>query len=308
MSTQITTSFVNQYSSNIQALVQQKGSKLRDLVGFESVRGKNMFIDQIGQVAAVKKTTRHADTPRSDMPHKRRCLQLETYHWADLIDNDDKIKMLIDPTSDYANAAAWAMGRAIDEAIVSAALGNAYTGETGATAVSLPATQIVDANCSTKFTFDKLREVKRMFDKCDAPSEGRVIVLSAQQLDDLLSETKVTSADYASAKALVRGELDTFMGFKFVQLNAKKSDGSLILPDVVSTTASSSGGDDEETTIGRSCFAFQYDGLKLGIGQDIIGKITERDDKCFATQVYYEMSIGAVRMQEELVVQINCKE
>lgn len=55
MSTQITTSFVNQYSSNIQALVQQKGSKLRDLVGFESVRGKSLFIDQIGQVAAVKK-------------------------------------------------------------------------------------------------------------------------------------------------------------------------------------------------------------------------------------------------------------
>ena len=301
MSTQITTSFVNQYSSNIQALVQQKGSKLRDLVGFESVRGKSLFIDQIGQVAAVKKTTRHADTPQSDTPHKRRNLKLETYHWADLIDNDDKVRMLIDPTSDYANAAAWAMGRAIDEAIVTAALGTAYTGETGATAVTLPATQVVDSACASKFTFDKLREVKRMFDKCDAPSEGRVIVLSAQQLDDLLSETKVTSADYASAKALVRGELDTFMGFKFVQLNAKNSDGDLILPDVMSTA-------ETPTVIGRSCFAFQSDGIKLGIGQDIVGKITERDNKCFATQVYYEMSIGAVRMQEELVVKINCKE
>lgn len=298
MSTQITASFVNQYSSNIQALVQQKGSKLRDLVGYESVRGKGMFIDQIGQVAAVKKTTRHADTPQSDTPHKRRNLRLETYHWADLIDNDDKVRMLIDPTSDYANAAAWAMGRAIDEAIVTAAFGTAYTGETGATSVTLPDTQIVDEGCTTKFTFDKLREVKRMFDLCDAPSEGRVIVLSAQQLDDLLSETKVTSADYASAKALVRGELDTFMGFKFVQLNAKNAAGSLILPDVMSS----------ETKVGRSCLAFQADGIKLGIGQDIVGKITERDDKCFATQVYYEMSIGAVRMQEELVVKINCKE
>lgn len=298
MSTQITASFVNQYSSNIQALVQQKGSKLRDLVGYESVRGKGMFIDQIGQVAAVKKTTRHADTPQSDTPHKRRNLRLETYHWADLIDNDDKVRMLIDPTSDYANAAAWAMGRAIDEAIVTAAFGTAYTGETGATSVTLPDTQVIDGSCTTKFTFDKLREVKRMFDQCDAPSEGRVIVLSAQQLDDLLSETKVTSADYASAKALVRGELDTFMGFKFVQLNAKNSAGSLILPDVMSS----------ETKVGRSCLAFQADGIKLGIGQDIVGKITERDDKCFATQVYYEMSIGAVRMQEELVVKINCKE
>lgn len=298
MSTEITNSFVNQYSANIQALVQQKGSKLRDLVGYESVRGKNLFIDQIGQVAAVKKTTRHADTPRYDTPHKRRRLTLDTYHWADLIDNDDKVRMLIDPASDYANAAAWAMGRAIDEAIVTAAFGTAYTGETGATSVALPSSQIVDGNCASKFTFDKLREVKRMFDACDAPAEGRVIVLSARQLDDLLSETKVTSADYASAKALVQGELDTFMGFKFVQLNAKDANGKLILPDVSSN----------DTVIGRSCLAFQADGIKLGIGQDIVGKITERDDKCFATQVYYEMAIGAVRMQEELVVKINCKE
>ena len=298
MSTEITTSFVNQYSANIQALVQQKGSKLRDLVGYESVRGKNMFIDQIGQVAAVKKTTRHADTPRFDTPHKRRRLTLDTYHWADLIDNDDKVRMLIDPASDYANAAAWAMGRAIDEAIVTAAFGTAYTGETGATAVAFPASQVVDSGCASKFTFDKLREVKRMFDKSDAPAEGRVIVLSAQQLDDLLSETKVTSSDYASAKALVQGELDTFMGFRFVQLNAKNANGDLILPDVISGNA----------VIGRSCLAFQTDGIKLGIGEDIIGKITERDDKCFATQVYYEMAIGAVRMQEDLVVKINCKE
>ena len=91
------------------------------------------------------------------------------------------------------------------------------------------------------------------------------------------------------------------MGFKFVQLNAKKADGSLILPAVMSTG-------DSAAAIGRSCLAFQSEGVKLGIGEDIIGKITERDDKCFATQVYYEMAIGATRMQEELVVQINCKE
>ena len=164
--------------------------------------------------------------------------------------------------------------------------------------MTLPATQIIDADCETKFTFDKLRQIKRLFDANDVPAEGRYVVLSAYQLDDLLSETKVTSADYASAKALVRGELDNFMGFKFVQLNAKKSDGSLILPEVVAS----------EKKIGRSCLAFHCDGVKLGIGQDIVGKITERDDKCFATQVYYEMSIGATRMQEELVVRVNCKE
>lgn len=296
MSTQITTSFVEQYSANVEALVQQKGSKLRPLVGSETIKGKSAFFEQIGSVAAVKKTTRHADTPQMNTPHGRRRLTLETYNWADLIDNDDKVRMLIDPTSEYANAAAWAMGRAIDEAIVDAALGNADTGATGGDKIALPDGQKI-LHGSSGFTFDKLREIKRVMDARDAPSEDRYIVLTATQLDNLLSETKVTSADYASAKALVRGELDTFMGFRFVQLNAKKSDGTLILPSFT----------DSAKTV-RKCLAFQKSGVKLGIGQDMFGKITERDDKCFATQVYYEMSIGATRMQEELVVEVQCQE
>lgn len=294
MSSQITTAFVEQYKANVQALLQQKGSKLREYVSKEMVRGKDAYFDQIGSVAAKKKTSRHADTPQMDTPHKRRRVAIETYNWADLIDNDDKVRMLIDPTSEYANAASWAMGRAIDEAIVDAALGEAATGESGKDIVSLPAAQIIDSAGSRGFTFDKLREVKRIFDKNEIPSEGRIIVLTAYQLDNLLGETKVTSADYASAKALVRGELDTFMGFKFIQLNGKRADNTLILP--------------EAATGVRSCLAFWRDGVKLGIGQDVVAKITERDDKCYATQVYYEMSIGATRMQEEAVVQVNCKE
>lgn len=294
MSFQITTAFVDQYSSNVQMLVQQKGSVLRGLVLQESVKAKEAYFEQIGSVAAVKKTTRHADTPRVETPHKRRRLTLSTYNWADLIDNDDKVRMLIDPTSEYSMAAAWAMGRAIDEEIVDAALGTAYTGEKGTDAVELPAGQIIDAEGSAGFTFDKLRQVKRVFDANDVPSEGRYIVLTAYQLDNLLGETKVTSADYASAKALVRGEINEFMGFKFIQLNGKRADGTLILPEASSGV--------------RACLAFQKEGIKLGIGEDPFGKITERDDKCFATQVYYEMSIGATRMQEEAVVKVNCKE
>lgn len=293
MSTQITTAFVEQYSANVQALLQQKGSKLRGLVPSETIIGKSAFYDQIGTVAAVKKTSRHADTPQMDTPHKRRKITTETYHWGDLIDNDDKVKLLIDPTSEYANAAAWAMGRAIDEAIVDAAFGTAWAGESGNEEVVFPVSQIIDSSGTNGFTFDKLREVKRMFDANDVPSEGRYIVLTAYQMDNLLSETKVTSSDYAAAKALVRGEVDNFMGFRFINVNGRRGDGSLIVPAT-------------ETT--RHCLAFQAEGIRLGIGQDVIGKITERDDKCFATQVYYEMSIGAVRMQEEMVIKVNCKE
>ena len=66
MSSQITTAFVQQYSSNVSMLSQQKGSLLRKAVEVESVVGKNSFFDQVGSALAVKRTTRHADTPQMD--------------------------------------------------------------------------------------------------------------------------------------------------------------------------------------------------------------------------------------------------
>lgn len=105
MSVNITNAFVEQYSSNVTMLSQQMGSKLRGAVDVESVRGKNAFFDQIGATAAVARTTRHGDTPRVDTPHSRRRVSLADFEWADLIDDLDKVRMLNDPTSNYAKAA-----------------------------------------------------------------------------------------------------------------------------------------------------------------------------------------------------------
>ena len=86
MSSQITTAFVQQYSANVQMLSQQMGSLLRDKVRVESVVGKNAFLDQVGSVTAVEKTSRHSDTPQIDTPHARRRLSMSDYEFADLID------------------------------------------------------------------------------------------------------------------------------------------------------------------------------------------------------------------------------
>ncbi len=72
MSTQVTTAFVQQFSSNIALLAQQRGSILRGAVREESVTGEKAFFDQVGSVAAVKRTTRHGDTPLVETPHSRR--------------------------------------------------------------------------------------------------------------------------------------------------------------------------------------------------------------------------------------------
>ena len=56
---------------------------------------------------------------------------METYEWADLIDDSDKVKLLADPTSTYAQAAAAAISRSMDDEIIAAATGSASTGKAG---------------------------------------------------------------------------------------------------------------------------------------------------------------------------------
>jgi hypothetical protein len=266
-------------------LSQQKGSLLRDAVRVESMQGKNAFFDQVGKATAQKRTTRHADTPQIDTPHARRRVTLVDYEYADLIDEQDKVRMLIDPTSAYAQAAAFALGRAMDDEIISAALGTAFTGETGSTSTALPAGQQI-ADGSADLTVAKLRTAKKTLDLASVdPSIPRYIAVGPDQIEALLGDTNVTSSDFNTVKALVQGEVNQFMGFTFIVSNRLSKTGNI-----------------------RSCFAWAEDGLALAIGKDVMARIDERSDKGYATQVYYCMSIGSTRMEEEKVVQIDCDE
>lgn len=285
MSNQITTAFVQQFSSNVQLLSQQRGSILRPAVSEESVTGEKAFFDQIGASAAIKRTSRHGDTPIVETPHSRRMVTMDSYEWADLIDDADKVRMLIDPTSTYAQAAAAAMGRAMDDAIIEAAIGTSKTGKTGATSQAMLSGHQI-ANGSTDLTLAKLIEAKKILDLASVdPSISRHIAVGPDQIESLLNSTTVTSSDYNTVKALVQGEINTFLGFTFHVSTRLAKTGNI-----------------------RSCFAWAEDGVKLAVGKDVVSRIDERSDKSYSTQVYYCATFGATRMEEEKVVQIDCDE
>lgn len=290
MSTQVTTSFVEQYSSNVQMLSQQMGSKLRGAVDVETIRGKNAFFDQIGATAAVERTTRHGATPQVNTPHSRRRVGLADYEWADLIDDLDKVRMLVDPTSNYAKAAAAAMNRTMDDIIISALGGSADTGVAGGTAVALPSTSKFATTQQTDgLTIAKLLETKYFFDNGDIdPSLKRYFVCGPKQIQDLLATTEVKSSDFNTVKALAQGDINSFLGFDFIMSTRLNNDAT--------------------NTDDRLCFGFTQDAVKLAIGAEPKAKITERDDKSYATQVYYSMALGATRMQENHVFQVPCDE
>lgn len=285
MSTQITTAFSQQFSSNVTLLSQQMGSILRAGVDEESVTGEKAFFDQVGAAAAVKRTSRHGDTPLVETPHSRRQVTLETYEWSDLIDDADKVRMLIDPTSSYARAAAAAIGRSIDDEIIAAATGTAKTGKSGGTSTTLPAANQIAAG-SADLTLAKLIEAKKILDNNSVdPSIPRHIAVGPDQIEALLNNTTVTSSDFNTVKALVQGEINSFMGFQFH----------------VSTRLAKSGNN-------RTCFAWAEDGIKLAVGKDVMSRIDERADKSYSTQVYYCATFGATRMEEDKVVSILCDE
>lgn len=285
MSVHVSTALVKQYSDSVYHLSQQKMSKLRNAVDVEEgIGAEYAFFDLIGKAPRPNKDlSRHSDTPLFNTPHERRRLQLHNFDWADLVDNFDKIRVNIDLEGAYTKAGAKVMGREMDKEILSAMRGTAYTGSDGTSGVSLPSTQIVTA--SAGMTVAKLRETKYTLDKNDVDEMDRFIVIHPYQLYELLGTTEVTSTDYNTVKALVAGEIDTFLGFKFI----------------TSTLTEKSG-----TT--RYCLAWQKDGMKLGLGADIKARITERDDKRYSWQIYYNMSFGCVRMEEEAVVRIDATE
>lgn len=294
MSFQVDAAYVYQYRNNVSMLVQQKGSRLRPFVRVEPQNSEFEFYDRIGATDAVEITGRHQDTPLVSTPHDRRRVSLRDYDWADLIDRQDKLKMLIDPTSAYAMNAVFAMGRKMDDAIIGAAFDTAYSGKTGQTSVSFPAGNQVAVNyvesgsaANGNLTIGKIRRAKEILDAYDNdPDEARIMTCTANSLHSLLRNIEITSQDYNVVKALVEGKVDTFMGFKFVRTQRLLTDGSGY----------------------RRHIAWVQSKLLLAVSQDPMVDVGPRRDKRNSMQVYVTMGIGATRMEEEGVVEIKVDE
>lgn len=305
MSQLVTEAFVQQFNTNVMMLSQQKGSRLERAVRNETQKGESQFFDRIGLVAATKKLGRHSNTPQADTPHSRRMVTLEDYEWADLVDDQDKIRMLIDPTSEYALAASFAFGRSKDDVIIAAALSNAYGGQKGTTAVAHPNSQKYAANDGTAFSdlnVITLRAIKKLLDSKEVEGK-RYFACTSSQISSMLGQTQVTSADYNTVKALSDGNVNSFLGFEFIRLERLN-----LTTSTVATAATGAVGSGASVVGSRACFAWAENGLLLSKGEDFQTKMGERADKGYAMQVYAKMSIGGTRMEEEQVVEVICKE
>ena len=283
--------YAQAYAQNIMQLAQQKYSKLMPIVYMKpNVNAKVFFQDQIGKWAMATKGGRNVQTPNNDPNLGRRRGTMVDYQDNRMLDRGDELRMLSDPRSAYTIAAAQALGRQIDTVIANAALATANTGETGSGTITLGTTAITAhvnptagvTGTPATLTFARVRAAKRALDLEDVETEDRFFVITPQGLDALLNTTQATSSDYAAVKALVRGDIDTWMGFKWI----------------VSTNLSTSG------TI-TSCFAMQRYAVCMAMASEPLVRTDERPDLSYSWQVYYELNIGAVRLEESRIVQVD---
>jgi hypothetical protein len=296
MAFSIDIALVNAYRSNIEIKFQQMGSRIRPHVRTESQHAEFEFYDRIGPTDAVEVVNRHSDTPLVGTDHDRRRVALRDFDWADLIDNKDRLRMLADPTSSYTMNAIYALGRKMDDVMIQAAYATSYAGKTGEVNITFPSTQQVAVNyvesgvaANSNLTIGKLRKVRYLLDKAEAANEGEhdlVAVIDPSQIQALLRTTEVTNSNYNTVKALVAGEIDTFMGFKWVRSNR------LLL----------------DTNSYRRALFFERQGLLLASAQEIAVDVGPRRDKRNSIQVYVCASFGATRMWEEKVIEVKCDE
>ena len=265
--------YAQAYSQNIMQLAQQKYSKLINTVYMKpNVRGKTFFQDQIGEWEMETKGGRNVDTPNNDPVLGRRMGIMVDYHDNRMLDRGDELKSISDPRSAYTIAAAQSLGRKIDDVIVAAIRGSAYTGETGST--TAPTAAII-AVTAAAMSLAFILSCKKALDDNDVEMEDRYMVVNTEALSSMLDVTEIGSADYNSVKALVRGEIDTYLGFKWI----------------MSTRVNSS-------DVG---YAYQKYGICLAMGAAPMVRTDERSDKSYSWQVYYELNIGAVRLEENRV-------
>jgi hypothetical protein len=281
MSQQITTAMIQSYGSNVIALYQQADSKLQGAVKEEPMKAKTHFFDRIAPTAAVKKTVRHGATPIVDSPHSRRAVSMVDYEWADLVDQQDELRILIDPKSAYAVNAVKALKRTYDDLVIEAFDADAKSGENGTDTVLFTDEDAGDEDFSAAaMDIDDLLTLKQKLDEQEVPADGRFILVAPSVLSQLLRDSEVSSADFNSVKTLVRGEINTYLGFTFITSNR--------LPTVASTD--------------KYGFAWHKDSMGVAVGMPIKTNISIRDDLSYATQVYASLTMGAVRLQGAGVV------
>jgi hypothetical protein len=280
MSISLSNAFVTLFDAEVKQAYQGKAMLVGAVRQRRGVEGSTVKFPKVGKGVATARISQSDVTPLNVGFSNVTCT-LSDWNAAEYSDIFSQAKVNFDERSELVQVLGNAIGRRQDQLILDAL--TAATGVAGTISNDIGGTD-------TNMNVAKLRESKRLLDKNNVPPEGRHIILHASGLASLLAETSVTSSDFNTVKALVAGEINTFLGFTFHVLG-DRSEGGLAI----------------DNSLDRTSFAFHKDAIGYAEGIAPRTEINYIPEKT-SFLVNSVFSAGAIAIDPEGIVKITTRE
>ena len=277
MAQNVTTAFVDLFDSEVKQAYQAESVLRGTMRTRTGVAGNTVKFPTIGKGVATLRVPQTDVTPLN-VTYGQVTATMEDYIAAEYSDIFQQSHINFDERSELVQVVSKSIARRMDQIMIDAL--NAATG------TSTVATSIGGAG--TNMNIEKLRATAKAMNEKNVPSEGRNLLMHASQLDALLGETEITSQDFASVKALVQGEINTFMGFNILTMG-DRDEGGIPKPST------------------RTCFAWHKD--SMGYAESMAQKtevnyVPEKTSFLVSSM----FSAGSVSIDGEGIVKISCTE
>jgi len=283
MAISISNAFVTLFDSEVKQAYQAQ----RALAGITrertNVEGSTVKFPKIGKGTASVRIPQTDVTPLN-VTYSQVTATMTDYIAAEYSDIFHQQRVNFNERQELVQVVSGAIGRRMDQVVLDALAAASSTGTVAKTIADDGTT-----GSASNLNVGKLRAAKKYLDSKNVPMEGRSIIIHANNLSALLGLTSVTSQDFNTVKALVNGELDTFLGFKFITLG-DRDEGGLPL-----------------STADRTVYAFHRDAVGMAIGMNQTSRVDYIPEKT-SFLVASMFSAGSVAIDSEGIVKITCTE
>jgi len=294
MSVNIPDHFVDQYTTNVAHLLQIKGGMMRGKISEGGHVGEGASaVDQFGAVEMQEVVSRFAPMGRVDAEVDRRWVYPTDYELPQLVDTFDKLRLMVDPQGPLSQAAVKAAGRQVDRIVFNAFFADSKTGKEGGTTTTFDTTNhrvdaAIGASADTGLNVDKIIEgVKILRENNVEEDEPVMMAITPEQHADLQRQAQIQSSEFYGRTILGDdGMIRRVLGVDIVVSNLTPSNASY-----------------------RLCPMWVRSGMYLGIWSDVQAAVGIREDISGRPyQLYTTLTMGATRLEEGRVIQIECTE
>ena len=283
MAQSITNAFVTLFDAEVKQAFQAE-SVLRGSVRLRSgVSGNTYKFPKLGKGSATARIPQTDVTPLN-VTYSQVTATMSDYNAAEYSDRFHQAKVNFDERSELVQVVSKAIGRRLDQLIIDALA--------GASSPNTVANTIVTSGsaAASNLNVGKLIAAKKAMDAKNVPLDDRHILIHANSLAGLLADERAISGDYAAIKGLVSGDINTFLGFKFITIGDRDEGGLSI-----------------DGSSDRNVYAFHRSaiGMAENMGQKTeINYVPEKT----SFLVNSMFSAGSVAIDDEGITKITCRE